>query len=40
MGKKAAIIEDSFEEFDFSDNDSDDAPVAVKLSDAKHKYES
>lgn len=35
MGKKGVI--ESEDDFDFSDDD--DAPVAVKMSDAKHQYE-
>jgi len=36
MGKKV-VIESEQEDFQFSDDD--DAPVAVKLSDAKSKHE-
>lgn len=38
MGKKAVVVESDFDE-DFQFSDDEDAPVAVKLSDAKQHYE-
>ena len=41
MGKKVAkeVESDEFDEDNFEFSDDEDAPTAVKMSDAKHHYE-